>query len=156
MQIQADLTILNRCVNVRIKMLSHNSRHENPVFFCTAMTPTSSAITPGRELRARPRSRLCNAAKILVMDAPPLEVSTLDISVTGLSLLTTQPLQRGQSCALAFDIRMDEGMKRINAWGTVVYCTPHDAGGFRVGVRFIDIDSISRMHIDQLCRQYVS
>ncbi|WP_194727060.1 PilZ domain-containing protein [Noviherbaspirillum malthae] len=85
--------------------------------------------------------------KVLMDDIGPYSVITVNVSRHGLGLLSHRLLDIGRNYAIA--IAVPDSPRRINAWGTVVYCdsTPD---GFQAGVRFLDMDAYSRACIDDL------
>lgn len=84
-------------------------------------------------------------------DAIPHAIQITDISRGGIGLVAQAELQTGDTCAIAFDARVDEESRRINVWAKVTYCLPTTGEAFRIGVHFRDYDTHSRTHIEQLC-----
>ena len=113
------------------------------------LTPTDSP-TP-HELRLTPRRVLSGSARLLVQDAVPRPITITDISKGGMGLLAHESVREGDACTVAFDVGAQKEKKRINVWAKVAYCVSHGEQEFRVGVRFLDFDSYSKMLIDQLC-----
>lgn len=145
--------MLNKCVLTKLETLPHNSEVSQSAVLFTYMNASSTDTARIQEMRSHFRAPLKQAAKVLIDDATPKTVTTLDISVLGLGILVSYPLRPGESCVCALDLQLEGQSRRINAWGTVVYSIAHDSGNFRAGIKFSDIDPTSRMHIQQLCRQ---
>lgn len=103
------------------------------------------------EQRSSPRKAIDVFARLLGHDAIPRPVQLINISRGGIGLRADEAMQTNDACALAFDVEIDEEARRINVWAKVAYCLPAADGGFRIGVRFRDYDSHSRMHIERLC-----
>lgn len=80
-------------------------------------------------------------------------VITLDVSLHGLGLFCRRPFEIGRNYAIAIDV--PESLRRINAWGTVVYCDP-TAEGINAGVRFLDMDAYSKACIEDLLTSHVA
>lgn len=104
-------------------------------------------LFPASEERAYQRRQFAFDAKVLIDDVGPYSVMTVNMSRSGLSLLSQRPLDIGRNYAIAIDV--PDSPRRINAWGTVVCCdsTPD---GFHAGVRFLDMDAYSSACIDDL------
>lgn len=109
-------------------------------------------VSPGRsELRLHHRRAMDVPARLLGHDAIPRPVRILDISRGGIALLASESMLANDTCALAFDVELNEEVRRINVWARVAYCVPCSAGAFRIGVHFRDYDSRSKMHIERIC-----
>ncbi|MEC4722852.1 PilZ domain-containing protein [Noviherbaspirillum sp. CPCC 100848] len=91
-------------------------------------------------------------AKVLMDDVGPYSVITLDVSLHGLGLFSHRPLVIGRNYAIAIEV--PDSPRRINAWGTVVYCDPTEEG-FSAGVRFLDMDAYSKACIEDLLTSHV-
>ena len=104
------------------------------------------------EQRVRKRKRLHVPAMLLGLDARCRSVDIIDVSVDGLCMRSALPLQTRNTCAIAFDSPIELATKRINVWAKVAYCLKLDDGNYRIGVRFLDYDSYSKMHIDLICK----
>lgn len=104
---------------------------------------------PANEQRLCLRRPFTFDAKVLMDDVGPYSVVTVDISRDGLRLFSQRPLGIGRNYAIA--IAVPDSPRRINAWGTVVYCN-NDPDGFHAGLRFLDMDSYSKAGIDDLLR----
>lgn len=99
------------------------------------------------------RRRYCSfEAKVLMDDVGPCSVITLDVSLHGLGLFSHRPLKIGRNYAIAIEV--PDSPRRINAWGTVVYCDP-TAEGFNAGVQFLDMDAYSKACIEDLLTSHV-
>ncbi len=123
-------------------------------FLGSILVPTTDARLDkanAAELRAMPRKSLFGPGRLLVGDSIQREINTVDISLGGIGILVTEPLAAEDECVLAIDVLISDAIKRINIWGKVVYCLSLGVNQFKVGVRFKDADSISKMHITLLC-----
>jgi c-di-GMP-binding flagellar brake protein YcgR len=103
------------------------------------------------ERRLITRTPLRLPARLLVSRDCPFDVETIDVSVGGACVLTDQALSLGTGCAIAFEVQMPEGMRRVNAWGAVVYDYA-DSGNtqHRIGIAFVDMDAYSRHLLQRL------
>ncbi|RJF96027.1 PilZ domain-containing protein [Noviherbaspirillum saxi] len=105
------------------------------------------------ERRLISRTPLHHPAKVLVSRDHPFEVETVDVSVGGIGVVALHPILPGTPCAVAFELSMPEGMRRINAWGSVVYDSLFDTQLHRIGITFVDMDAYSR-HLLQRVDQH--
>lgn len=106
--------------------------------------------THSHEARRFPRKAVVVPARLLLSDAHPEEVATVDISESGVGIIAIAALNAGTSCVVALDLHADNGRRRINAWGEVVYSRQIGPGRYRSGIRFTDMDSYSRLCIRKL------
>jgi len=90
--------------------------------------------------RAHARRSFTFDAKVLLDHVGPYPISTVDISHGGLCLFSRRPLAMGRNYAIA--INVPNSHRRINVWGTVIYCD-FDSTGFYAGIRFLDMDAYS-------------
>lgn len=111
----------------------------------------NTASSREAELRQYMRKALEVPARLLGHDAVPRPVKLLDISCGGIGLIAGEAMQANDACALAFDVELNDEAKRINVWAKVAYCFAQGEGMFRIGIRYRDYDSHSRMHIERLC-----
>lgn len=86
-------------------------------------------------------------AKVLLDDIGPYLVSTVNLSQDGVCLVSQRALAIGRNYAIA--ITVPNSSRRINAWGTVVYCDV-EPDAFYAGIRFVDMDAYSRTCITDL------
>lgn len=67
-----------------------------------------------------------------------------------MGIIAVAALNAGSSCVVALDLHADNGRRRINAWGEVVYTQQLGPNRYRSGIRFTDMDSFSRLCIRKL------
>lgn len=77
-------------------------------------------------------------------------VRTIDVSPSGLSLMSQQSLGSGLSCRIVFQLPAGGRLHHIASSGKVVYNTCQGTQGFRLGVRFTDIDLARSKLIESL------
>ncbi len=92
------------------------------------------------EARVATRKVLRCRAKVMVTGVPVLPARTVDVSVSGISLLLEQSLPSGQSCVVAFETPVRGTLRRIIASAKVVYSVC-GADGFRLGFQFVQLDA---------------
>lgn len=113
-------------------------------------TPLVDMQTHSHEARRFSRKAVVVPARLLLSDAQPEEVATVDISEAGVGILAMSALEAGANCVVALDLQADGVRRRINAWGEVVYSTRVAPDRYRSGIRFTDMDSYSRLCIRKL------
>lgn len=64
------------------------------------------------------------------------EGKTLDLSLSGLSVVVREPLAAHDQCALRFFLSVAGKRCPVEARATVVYCVCSGVDGFRLGLRF--------------------
>lgn len=99
------------------------------------------------ESRTERRRPFALDAKVLLEDVGPYPVSTVNVSHNGLCIISQRPLVIGRNYAIA--VTVPDSPRRINAWGTVVYCD-FESDGFYSGIRFQDMDAYSKACITDL------
>lgn len=78
-----------------------------------------------------------------------LPVRTLDVSIQGLGVVCTEPVNIGKSCAISVQTVLGDSVTQMEFSCTTVYCILSGVDGFRIGL-FID-DKVSH-HKQQLKR----
>jgi hypothetical protein len=102
------------------------------------------------EARRFTRKAVAVPARLLLSGAEENDVSTVDISESGVGIIAAAALNAGSSCVVALDLHADNGRRRINAWGEIVYTKQVGPDRYRSGIRFTDMDSYSRLCIRKL------
>jgi c-di-GMP-binding flagellar brake protein YcgR len=76
-------------------------------------------------------------------NAAPLEGRCIDISASGMGLVTELNLRAGTVCQLAFVIRFsDESTYAAEVSAKVAYCVfSNDTNGFKVGAQFSEVSA---------------
>ncbi|WP_084199242.1 PilZ domain-containing protein [Noviherbaspirillum autotrophicum] len=101
-----------------------------------------------RDVRKHPRRHLNEGGRIMYSGTEHHDCAVVDLSEGGAALYMSAPLRDGTRCVIAFDVDAYNRKKRINVWGEVVYTRGAGvAQGFRVGVRFTDMDPYSALLI---------
>ena len=98
---------------------------------------------PPRARRHLLRTVIHVSAQLLPAGMADSTVEVLDMSEQGLGMFALTPLISGQDCMIAISLPGNGSLRRINAWGTIIYCRQM-ATGYRIGVKFIDMDMQSR------------
>ena len=98
---------------------------------------------PLRARRHLSRTVIHVSAQLLPAGMAYSTVEVQDISEQGLGIFALAALLPGQDCMVAISLPGTGSLRRINAWGTIIYCR-QKASGYRLGVKFIDMDTQSR------------
>ncbi|WP_420472609.1 PilZ domain-containing protein [Noviherbaspirillum sp. ST9] len=91
-------------------------------------------------------------AKLLLAPAIVAPCEILDIAEGGIGLAFSSPLPSDTRCMISFDSPYGGKPVRLNAWARVIYSCP--CGHlFRTGVQLLDMDSYSRLLIQEIQSQ---
>lgn len=112
--------------------------------------------TKTRELRQSIRRELLSNAIFIAVDVSSKLARTIDLSTGGLSLTLPQPLKLGQICAITFDVPHDQFKQRALISGRVASCFLRDDNAYRIGIRFIQVDSVSKQLIQAAVDRYLA
>ncbi|OWW21189.1 PilZ domain-containing protein [Noviherbaspirillum denitrificans] len=86
----------------------------------------------------------CRApARLLLAPAVEYSCTVVDVSEGGAGVTLADSLPAGASCMVSFDLVDKDAVRRINAWGRIVYSNAC-AGSAKAGIQFLDMDSNSR------------
>lgn len=90
-------------------------------------------------------------AKILLHQHPVALVSTVEISLGGIGIVSETPIDASSACAIAFELQTPHARRRVNIWGTVAHTVKLRDDMYRSGIAMLDADSGSR----QFLRQFI-
>lgn len=103
-----------------------------------------------KEARAEARKILRCTAKVVGGNGTQVSARTMDISMSGISLMVAEPLAPSQQYTIVFDAFANEKLIKVNAPAKVVYCICVGTSGFRVGFQFDQKNEIAMRSIRQL------
>lgn len=103
--------------------------------------------------RRTPRIPLEVPAQFMLQQSVPVTVTTIDASIGGVCIATFQSVLPGSACMIAFDLKTQEGMKRINAWGVIVDVTRQPDARYHCRIAFTDMDTRSRYFMRQFTNE---
>lgn len=109
-----------------------------------------------REKRQAVRKALLGKALFISLKVSTKLTSTIDLSTGGLSLSLPAPLEIGQACAVSFDVPMARLNQRALVTGRVASCIELGANDYRVGIRFVQADPVSRELVNAAVANYLS
>jgi len=89
-------------------------------------------------------------ARVMLSEIMSIKGRTIDISMSGVSIMLDEPIAVGRSCTLTFDPSVNGKPVKINVQAKVVYCSCVGTSGFRVGLQFGPQDTTMSKLIRQL------
>jgi len=92
------------------------------------------------EKRLAPRKTLQCPARIMLGEGRSLIANTTDLAPGGMSVTVPEQLSSGQSCVVTFGVPLAGGLRPVGAAATVLYSASNGTEGFRIGLRFVEID----------------
>lgn len=102
------------------------------------------------ERRSLVRHPTAELLKILEGDGTQRSATLTDLSTSGLGFTSTHTLPIGVTLLVSFDLNIRDARKRVNALGKLVYIQAVGSERYRAGMRFIDMDSRSRLLIESV------
>jgi hypothetical protein len=105
-------------------------------------SPDIRRVTPRKPLRAR--------AQVAAPGAPVQSALTVDVSVSGVSLMLPEQLATGAACQIRFEIPVGGKTHVVQGSAKVVYCVCVGQKGFRAGFQFTDADQARTQLINAL------
>jgi len=103
-----------------------------------------------KDARTAARKVLRCPARLMLGDAAAIKGRTIDISMTGVSIMLDEPIAVGRPCTLVFDPPVNGKLVKISIPGKAIYCTCVGTSGFRVGMQFAPQDAAMAKLIRQL------
>lgn len=103
-----------------------------------------------KDARTAARKVLRCPARLLLGDAAAVKGKTIDISMSGVSIMLDEPVAVGRPCTLVFEPSVNGKLVKISIQGKAVYCTCVGTSGFRVGMQFAPPDAAMAKLIRQL------
>ena len=81
---------------------------------------------------------------------------TIDISTHGLSLSVPQAIAVGETCAVSFDVPAQDSKQRTLVHGHIASCVAARDGSYRIGIKHLESDPISRQLIEAAVDHYLN
>jgi len=110
----------------------------------------TKSIPGGPRAANRLRKILRSRAEIRTDTDRVFHARTIDISIVGMSLMSPHELEDGACLTVVFQIPTQGKLETVSSAASVLYCTPDDTEGFRLGIRFIDHDALRNDLINTL------
>jgi len=104
------------------------------------------------ENRKQMRKSLRCPAAVKWSDGTLTHTHTLDISSGGVSIAVPRPISGLGACHLAFVVLLPTGARNFMANCEITHCILSGVEGFRVGLRFLDLNADDRAQLEQVCQ----
>ena len=88
--------------------------------------------------RTAPRIVFHRKGHLVGADGHPIPVKTIDISESGVGLMSPHPISAKQVCALNI-VTLHNAVPELAFQGMVAYCMLSGTQGYRVGLQYTDI-----------------
>jgi hypothetical protein len=95
-----------------------------------------SASFVATDRRSSTRKAIRVRARIMDQEGAALDADTIDLSHSGVSITSTQPLNLGQECIVELGISVPEIASPPMLRAGVRYCVRLREGSYRIGLRF--------------------
>lgn len=79
-----------------------------------------------------------------------VSIRTVDISAIGIGVLVPFPLPEQQTCTLRITALDQDDAQELVLKGRITYCILSGIQGFRIGVQFTDLDSVTQSRIERI------
>lgn len=103
-----------------------------------------------KDSRGEVRKILRCSAKIVLNNATRIKGRTIDISMSGISLMLDEPIGIAQQCSISFEAPAGGRVVKVDVTAKSLYCTCVGTDGFRVGFQFDQRNEASVKTIRQL------
>jgi PilZ domain len=81
---------------------------------------------------------------------------TIDISTHGMSLTVPDSIAIGEACAISFDVPDHDSKQRTLVRGHIASCVATGDGSYRVGIKHLESDPVSRQLIEAAVDHYLA
>lgn len=100
------------------------------------------------ELRSSDRCGLRHACQVtLLRDGSVRSCELRDLSIDGLSFISSRPISPGTPLRIEFELMVDGQPCAVRVGGRASYSSFQGREGFRIGMRFLEVDAASRQAI---------
>jgi hypothetical protein len=103
-----------------------------------------------QDVRVAQRKKLRAKARVVILDIAQVSGRTVDISQSGVSIVTDNPIVVGEKCAIMVDALIGGETRQIQAEGKAVYSICVGTDGFRTGFQFTKVDTANLRLINSL------
>ncbi len=115
-----------------------------------AVTAAHHTQDVAEERRVSPRKVVSLAARVELPDGTVLEGQTVDLSQTGIGLVSPRLLHAEQDCKLTIILSVCGENLELRLLGRVCYCREQERSRYRTGMRFIRIEPRSADLLNKL------
>jgi len=102
------------------------------------------------EPRGAARKLLHAQARVALPGGAVLRGKTIDLSLSGVSLLVAEQIPVGQVCPVAIETLLNGKAVRITARAKIVYSILKGTDGYRTGMHFVEIDAANHHTLAEL------
>lgn len=114
------------------------------------MTHALSTSRIGADARTEKRRAWSRPAKVLVNGTVPKTGRTSDISLSGISVVTADPLPKSATVDIAATFYVGAEITQLVVTGRVMYCVLVGTTGYRSGIQFERIEPSTKSMIHQI------
>jgi hypothetical protein len=109
------------------------------------------SFAPGASQEAAARVKVMRSpAKLWIDGVGAMDAKAVQISSSGVSLITARSVRDGQQCDVQINALVNGTAMRLKAAGTVTCCACIGMDGFRISVRFTYLDDETTMALEML------
>lgn len=109
----------------------------------------SSSVGMRRQLSAKP---FRGSAKVCIENGKALTAQQVKIGSSGANLVVPEPLPEEQACAVHFKAFIDGVAHHVQALAKVVSCSVAGMDGFRIALRFTEVDPVATATLQKWTR----
>jgi c-di-GMP-binding flagellar brake protein YcgR len=91
----------------------------------------------------------CNAV-VYLKNSRPLKARTVDISTSGMCIMTVENVAHNQMCGISFETPVNGTLVKVEAVAKVVYSICVGRDGFRLGLQFSNLDANSQAALERI------
>jgi hypothetical protein len=113
--------------------------------------PPSPSPAPAETRRLYARKALRGRATVSLADNVVREATMWDLGADGLCLLVAKPMS-SLHCTVSFDVPLATGAVSLTLAAKVVHCSFLGSPGFKVGMRFVNLDAATAQLLAQFAR----
>lgn len=99
--------------------------------------------------RAAPRVVFHRRGHLVAADGKPIPIKTFDISTSGIGLISPNPIDPRQLCALNV-FTLHNAVPELAVKGLVAYCMLSGTQGYRVGLQYTEVPATVKALINQM------
>jgi hypothetical protein len=102
--------------------------------------------------RQQQRRTLRCPAVVKWADGSVTHTHTIDVCSAGVSVSVQKAVPGSGLCDLSFVVLLRTGARKFNVKCDIIHCILCGVEGFRVGLRFRDLDEVGHQQLDELCK----
>jgi len=91
----------------------------------------------------------CNAM-LFLKNSRPLKARTVDLSASGMCVMTIDNVAHNQMCGISFETPVNGELVKVEAVAKIVYSICVGRDGFRLGLQFSNLDANSQAALKRI------